>query len=544
MSLKLFAIAVYIFCFAFLLGLLGHACASGIDNTNIPKLSTREDARLKSFPDIRNFGDTANTKFGSSDVPDSYGLMRNFTPRKNQSTFSSKSPSRPGTPFQTPIQEYPNRNSQVFPSKMNFSKFSPGYTAKQTPSIPAMIGPQKTQNRKIPAATPVSDNAKEVVQANNQFGIDFYSQLTGQSENEGKNIFFSPWSISSVLAITHEGARSTTADEIRSVFHFPGSYDTLRQGYLELSKRLNNGKSGVTLNTANALWAEKTYPFDKDYINIADQYYNAKTTNLDFITKPEESRQIINQWVEDQTKGKIKNLLPRDSIDTQKCLIITNAIYFKGTWTKQFDGTKTLEQDFVMDDGTTVKVPMMVRMDEEAEYWYTETDDLQVLGMPYTHKNGKGLSMLVLLPRDNDLEAVEASLSSQSLEALNQDLKYQRVMVAFPRFRIETTYSLKDMLSEMGMPNAFIPFVADLSGMNDGNGNLWIDEVYHKAYVDVNEEGTEAAAATAGVIEMGSDFSFEPIPVFRADHPFMFLIQDNDTGNILFMGRMMNPAGA
>ena len=206
---------------------------------------------------------------------------------------------------------------------------------------------------------------------------------------------------------------------------------------------------------------------------------------------------------------------------------------------KQFDAAKTIEDTFILDDGTTIKVPMMVRTDEDAEYWYTETDDLQVLGMPYSHKKGNRLSMLVLLPKENDLEAVEASLSAQSLASLNQSLTYQRVKVSFPRFKMETTYNLVDILSDMGMPTAFNG--ADLSGM-DGTMSLFIDEVYHKAFVDVNEEGTEAAAATAVVVNRAMAPG-DQVPVFHADHPFLFLIQDNDTGNILFMGRMMNPAG-
>ncbi|MFA5003475.1 MAG: serpin family protein [Methanolinea sp.] len=439
-----------------------------------------------------------------------------------------------------PNHTVPVISAPAMTSKLNSSKYSFQKITSPRSFFEARFNLKKNQTGKTPAAIPVSENAKAVVQANNQFGIDFFSRLASDPAQEGKNIFFSPWSISSALAITYEGARNTTADEIRSVFHFPSSYDTLRQGYMELSNGLNSGNSGVTLNTANALWAEKTYQFLPEYITTADQYYGAKTTNLDFVTKPEESRQIINQWVEEKTKDKIKDLIPEGGIDSSTVLAITNAIYFKGTWVKQFDTAKTIEDTFVLDDGMTIKVPMMVRTDEDAEYWYTENDDIQVLGMPYSHKKGNGLSMLVLLPKENDLEAVEASLSVQRLAALNQALTYQRVKVTFPKFKMETTYNLADMLSEMGMSTAFNG--ADLSGM-DGTRSLFIDEVYHKAFVDVNEEGTEAAAATAVVVNRAMAPG-EQIPVFRADHPFLFLIQDNDTGNILFMGRMMNPAGA
>ncbi len=526
MNPKIFAIFTYTVCFSLVLGIL--IPVSGMPGHKNPRSLTGTDSRYS--PDCLSAGNQ-NTKYDA--LAPEWVLVR--TPAAIQkSALVSR-----------PLHTMQNHTVSAFPapamnSKFNSSKYSFQKITSPRSFFEARLNMRKNQTGKTPTGTMISDNAKAVVLANNQFGIDFFSRLVSDPAQEGKNIFFSPWSISSALAITYEGARNATADEIRSVFHFPASYDTLRQGYLELSNGLNSGNSGVTLNTANALWAEKTYPFLQNYITTADQYYSAKTTNLDFLTKPEESRQIINTWVEEKTKNRIKNLIPEGGIDPTTVLAITNAIYFKGTWVKQFDTAKTIEDDFVLDDGTTVKVPMMVRTDEDAMYWYTETDDLQVLGMPYTHTKGNGLSMLVLLPKENDLGTIEASLSAQSLASLNQSLTYQRVKITFPRFKMETTYNLADMLSVMGMPSAFDG--ADLSGM-DGTRSLFIDEIYHKAFVEVNEEGTEAAAATAVVVNR-SMAPGEQIPVFRADHPFLFLIQDNDTGNILFMGRMMNPAGA
>lgn len=525
MNPKIFAIFTYTMCFALILGIL--IPVSGTPSHMNPHSLTRADSRYSLDPPGIGNLNTKHTALSSE------GMLSRAPQATHKSAIVSRS-----------LYTTPNHTVTVIPapamtSKLNSSKYLLQKITSPRFFFEARLNLKKNQTGKTPAATTVSDKAKVVVQANNQFGIDFFSRLVSDPAQEGKNIFFSPWSISSALAITHEGARSTTADEIRSVFHFPDSSDTLRQGYLELSNGLNSGNSGVTLNTANALWAEKTYPFLQDYINTANQYYGAKTTNLDFVSSPDESRLIINHWVEEKTRNKIKDLIPEGGIDSSTVLAITNAIYFKGTWMKQFDATKTEEEDFLLDDGTKVTVPMMVRNDEKAEYWYTETDDLQVLGMPYAHKNGKGLSMLVLLPKDSDLETAEASLSAQSLAALNQELSYQRVKVSFPRFTMETTYSLSDMLCDMGMPSAFSG--ADFSGM-DGTMSLFIDQVYHKAFVDVNEEGTEAAAATAVIMDR-SMAPGETVPVFRADHPFLFLIQDNDTGNIIFMGRMMNPAG-
>ncbi len=299
-------------------------------------------------------------------------------------------------------------------------------------------------------------------------------------------------------------------------------------------------KSGVTLENANALWVEKTCPLLPSYVTTTDTYYSAHVTNLDFMENPEGSRETINQWVEGKTRNRIRDLLPAGSIDSATALVITNAIYFKGTWASQFRKENTAEADFMVTPATTVRVPMMKRTDAEAKYWYTETDTLQVLVMPYAHQNGRELSMLVILPKDQDLSAAEQSLDVKKLSELRQSLVYKQVMVFFPKFKIETGYQMRDTLSGMGMPSAFEPGQADLSGM-DGTTSLFVSDVFHKAFVEVNEEGTEAAAATAVPVSRG--MSEVTIPTFRADHPFIFIIQDSGNGNILFMGRVMEPTG-
>jgi serpin B len=416
------------------------------------------------------------------------------------------------------------------------------------------IGPEPSgQAGQTPPATntprPSPYSAENVVDANNGFALDLYAQLAQDTDG---NLFFSPYSISSALAVTYEGARGQTADEIRSVFHFPENRTFMREGFAGTIAAIDSGSSKYTLRTSNALWAEKTFPFLPEYVSIAEETYGAKTTNLDFINRPDESRMIINRWVEDQTEDKIRDLLPDGSISPTTRLVITNAIYFKGTWVKQFDANKTTDEDFRTGSGTTVRVPMMQRTDVDAIYRYNETDTLQVLAMPYGSGNGaqqskpyepgKGtqLSMLVLLPRNGDLDAVGRSLDLASLDELSQHLRYRRVMVYFPKFTMQTKYSLPDALGAVGMPMAFTG-AADFSGM-DGRQDLYIDDVIHQAYVDVNEEGTEATAATGGGMSLSSyRTEKEPVPVFRADHPFIFLIKDDETGNILFMGRVENP---
>jgi len=386
-----------------------------------------------------------------------------------------------------------------------------------------------------------ADAEKNVVDANNRFAFNLYSTLSKDPIYDKGNLFFSPFSISSALAITYEGAQGTTADEIQSVFFFPKDDAARRGGFQQLFRGINQGNSRYILKTANALWAEKTYPFLPDYMDTAQTYYSANATNLDFRNQPEDSRITINRWVEDQTNDRIRDLIPQGIITTLTRLVITNAVYFKGTWVKQYDKNDTREDTFAVAPGNTVPIQMMERTDEDAIFNYTETGRLQVLEMPYAKDGGKQLSMLVLLPKANDLAAVEDSLTVQQLSELRNRLRSQRVKVFFPRFTLETKYSLSPVLATMGMPTAFT-FHADLSGM-DGTQNLYVREVVHQAFVDVNEEGTEAAAATAVVIELKSMQIDEQVPVFRADHPFLFLIQDNDTGNILFLGRVMNPVG-
>jgi serpin B len=403
-------------------------------------------------------------------------------------------------------------------------------TQQATTGIPQVTG--------TPGA--VSGSEKNIADANNRFATELYRHLAQDPDNDGMNIFFSPFSISSALAITYEGARGTTADEIQSVFHFPVNDSERRQGFSRIINGINSGDASYTLRTANALWAEKTYPFLTDYTDTADRWYDAKTTNLDFINKPEDSRLTINQWVEEKTNNRIKNLIPAGAIDPMVRLVITNAVYFKGTWVKQFDINKTTVADFRITSEKTTRVPMMERTDENAIFRYSETADLQVLEMPYEHTGGKQLSLIVLLPKGNNLSSAESALDPKALSLITGKLESQRVKVWFPKFKMETEYRLPVVLASMGMPTAFSP-AADFSGM-DGTKNLFISDVIHKAFVDVNEEGTEAAAATAVIMKLSAVPQENPIPEFRVDHPFLFLIQDNETGTVLFIGRVVNPA--
>jgi serpin B len=422
--------------------------------------------------------------------------------------------------------------------------FSAGCTLT-APVQPVSPTVENTPAGQIPAPVIITDtdSTKAVADANNRFALDLYSRLAKDGEYTGSNIFFSPFSLSSAFAITYEGAREQTAEEIQSVFYFPANDSLRREGFSVLNAGLNNGDSRYSLRTANALWAEKTYPFLTEYTGTAERSYGAKTTNLDFKGHTEESRITINSWVENKTEDRIKDLIPAGAIDPLTRLVITNAIYFKGDWVKRFDKNQTTDAEFRMAPGKTVKIPLMQRTDEDAEYLYAENKDLQMLSMPYENTTGKKLSMIVLLPKADSLSMTEDSLSIETLSVLQQSATSRRVMVYFPKFTLETKYSLPDTLGAMGMPTAFTDR-ADFSGM-DGTKNLLINDVIHQAFVDVNEEGTEAAAATGVVMRLAvAPVNPEPVPVFRADHPFIFIIQDDETGAILFMGRVINPTGS
>jgi len=376
---------------------------------------------------------------------------------------------------------------------------------------------------------------QEVVNANNQFAFEFYSEI---NKNEQGNIFYSPYSISAALAMTYEGAKGQTADEMKSVFHFPEN-NVLRPNFAAIYNNINNKDKEYKLSTGNALWAQQDYPFLQDYLTTVEKYYGGKAANLDFDIETEKSRQTINTFIEEQTNYKIKDLIPQGALKSNAILVLTNAIYFKGTWVKQFDKKDTKDEDFSTNSGQRVKTPMMRLTGEDAEFNYAETDEIQILEMPY---DGEDLSMLIILPKENNLGSIEKSLNSEKLTEWRNMLNEQRVDIYIPKFKFETKYFMKNTLIAMGMSTAFRDGAADFSGMidtTDTKDSPFIQDAIHQAFVEVNEEGTEAAAATAVII--GIESLGPRIPIFRADHPFIFVIQEKETGNILFLGRVSDP---
>ncbi len=391
------------------------------------------------------------------------------------------------------------------------------------------------------AAAEKPDNAKPdytaIVQGDTQFALDLYAKLRGQDGN----LFFSPYSISTALAMTRAGAKGDTAAEMDKVLHFTLPQDKLHAAFAALIKEVNGDpadkKRGCQLTTANALWGQKDYGFKADFIQLLNDDYGAGLNEVDFKTAHEAARKTINAWVEKQTNDKIKDLLHEGDLTDLTRLVLTNAIYFKGDWTSPFKKDATHDELFHRASDWQIKAPMM---NQTGKYGYLENATLQALEMPYA----KGeLSMVVLLPKKIEGVAdLEKDLTADKLDGWIGKLQKQEVIVSLPKFRTEQRVLLADTLSAMGMKLAFDDQKADLSGMAGKPGDLYISKVIHQAYIDVNEEGTEAAGATAVTVAEASAVRVEPPkPVFRADHPFLFLIRDTRSGSILFLGRLADP---
>lgn len=395
------------------------------------------------------------------------------------------------------------------------------------------------------------EGVNNLVLANNKFAIDYYNKLDSNPKHLGKNIFFSPFSISTALAMTYEGANGQTAKEIRDVFYFPQN-DILRQSsFAKIYNTLNENasKGNYNLSIANSLWNEKTYEFKPSFYDTINNYYYGTSTPVDFKNSPEEQRQLINNWVLDQTNQKIEELLPKDSIDIDTRLVLTNAIYFKGTWLNEFKKENTILSKFFSSKENTINTLMM---NQTNEFNYYNDSNFQYLELPY---KGEDISMIVILPKSIYFECLNETQSqncgeqiqynfiipiAEQLSNLNNKLNKTKVNVSLPKFKFTTDYKMSDDLKEMGILQAFTDF-ADFFKM-DSRKEVKISEVYHKAFVEVNEEGTEAAAATGVVMIKTTSVQPTEIIEFNANHPFAFIIKDNINEEILFIGKIIDPA--
>jgi len=374
------------------------------------------------------------------------------------------------------------------------------------------------------------DSLASLVESLNNFSFEFYDVLKQESSG---NLFISPYSIFVAVSMAYEGSNGDTYEEMKSVLNIPQNDSAIEASFGKIYNLLNQNQDGYKINTANAFWANKNYEFLDEYLNLLESYYMAEAKNLDF-SKNVEAADAINFWVEEQTNGKITDLIQSSSLSELTKLVLTNAIYFKGDWQKQFNVDDTYEEDFNLSSGNKVKVDMMKFTGEGAIFNYTSTEMLQILELPYSDND---LSMLIILPKENDIEQIESVVTYDNLDEWRNNLLEQKIDIYLPKFELETKYGLNSALQNMGINDAFIPGVADFSGI-DGTHDLFINGIVHKAYVKVDEKGTEAAAATGVIIGVTS---IEDSNEFKADHPFIFLIQHKETGAVLFLGKVTNP---
>lgn len=386
-----------------------------------------------------------------------------------------------------------------------------------------------------------STNAATFGANNRAFALALYRELA----KEPGNLFFSPYSISTALAMTYAGAKGQTETEMADALHFMLPQSELHAAFnatdLELSERkdqlFDSGEgppttgNGFQLNVVNQAWGRIGYGFLDSYLDVLATHYGAGLYLLDFVGDPQESRETINDWVADQTEQRIEDLLPEDSITSNTALVLTNAIYFKASWFEEFDRADTTPGSFAAESGPR-EVDMMHSVTETT---YAQVDGYQAVELPYI---STAVRMLVVLPPEGSLSDAADGFDAALVDELLSQLRTASVTLALPKWRFESENTLKGPLQALGMQAAFDRDAADFSGMDGMPGRLWVDEVYHKAFVAVDEEGTEAAAATAVVL---TGRGTPPPVTLTFDRPFIFLIYDEPTGQILFLGHLALP---
>ena len=424
-----------------------------------------------------------------------------------------------------------------------------GPTMTCTPEavVPSVTGESDpvTERATPPTATPL----ETLVRGNNAFALDLYAALC---EGEG-NLFFSPYSISLALAMTYAGASGDTERQMADVLHFlpqdllHGTFNALAADLAARSEAQRNywGDAAFRLNIANSVWGQEGYEFLQPFLDTLMESYGAGVRRTDFEESPDDARETINDWVEEHTEGKIKDLIPQDVIDELTRMVLVNAIYFNAEWQHRFDEDSTMMETFYLVDGTSIDVPMM---NITEEFTYTDGDGYQAVSLPYWGD----ASMLAIVPDRGRFREFERSLDAELVDRIVEDLTLHEVSLKMPKFEFESEFGLAETLEEMGMTNAFddhpLASTADFSGM-DGRACiagdrpcLYINEVIHKAFVSVDEEGTEAAAATAVVMfELLGGGPWRPKATLTIDRPFIFLIRDWATGTIFFLGRVEAP---
>ena len=411
------------------------------------------------------------------------------------------------------------------PVSISLPNPAPGYSVAES---------DKPQNLN-PAAGP--EDLSGLADGNAAFAFDLYRTLRG----EDGNLFFSPYSISTALAMTYAGAAGDTASQMAAALHFtlPAGrlHPALNAYALDLQARAEQATDGTPfeLSIANSLWGQEGFPFLDAFLDLLAENYGAGMRLVDYQNDAEGARKAINDWVSEETRDRIKDLIPQGAIDAMTRLVLANAIYFKAGWINPFEESATGPEPFHLLDGSTAEIPMMRQTES---YGYILGDGYRAIELPYQNGN---TSMLIILPDEGEFRAVEERLSAEMVADLLGRMTYGQVNLGLPKFTYESEFNLNDALIGLGMTDAFDSDRANFSGM-DGARDLFISDVLHKAFVAVDEEGTEAAAATAVIMELTSAPMEEPI-TFTVDRPFVYMVRDQQTGSILFLGRVLNPAG-
>ena len=459
-----------------------------------------------------------------------------------QITPAAVAPTSAPTPKPSPAVD--KKEAEPQPT-VDGERAKPQPSSSSVASVPSPCPAEGVGSNMSHNAGQVDLDALQLASNSSNFAFDLYRTVSDEQEG---NLFFSPYSISQVLAMAYAGARGETERQIADTLRYSLPQDRLHPAFNALDGALRSrGSNDQTasdpeekdfhfrLNIANAVWGQDGFRFHGDYAETLAKNYGDEIRSLDFAAAPEECRVTINDWVANETEGKIQDLFPPGTIDARTRLVLTNAIYFTASWLWPFPLDDTVDRPFHLLNGGTVEVPMMTDNYHYKEVYYAQGHGFQAVEIPYRTWE---LSMIVLLADEGEFEDFEDSLTAEILDQAIKELEERDITLTMPRFEFESEFMLDQTLAKMGMSDAFSG-AADFSGISTSE-DLWISAVAHKVFVSVNEEGTEAAAATGAAMFMSAPLEKEPV-VLALDRPFIFLIRDEPTGAILFLGRVMDP---
>jgi serpin B len=435
-------------------------------------------------------------------------------------------------------------------------------TTSQTETADEMV--EETEANTQPSETPIQEGDSQITQQKTSSSLDrissdippsdlqmlagdmnvFAVNLLKQINNSNENQIFSPYSISLALTMAYAGADGKTADEMKSALNFNlpqeelhKQLNALDQSLYVVPEYLKDQEGSFQLNIANSLWGQSGFPFKQSYFDLLAQSYGAGLHLVNFANNSEQARVAINDWVSDATEEKIKDLIPSGGVNNLTRFVIANAIYFNAAWLNQFSNEETRPDDFYLADGSKSSAQMM---QIEENYKYQRNQNVQLVEMPYLNDR---YSMVLVMPLEKDLTSMIETLTNEQINDWLNEISGAKIILRMPKFKFESSFSVNQALKAMGMETAFSPTEADFSRMVEPDGErLFISEVIHKAYVDVDEEGTEAAAATAIVMRASVAQPDNEPPLIEFNHPFLFLIRDRQSGLILFVGKVTVPA--